>query len=63
MNEELKSMTKELNEVNRYLDELKSAKLDLKKAIEDLTREQVAKQQQLKRESFEKAKTDKNFKK
>ncbi len=56
-------MTKEITEVNRELEELMSSKLDLKKKIEDLSREQVAKQQQLKRESLEKAKIDKHFKK
>ena len=47
----------------KELEELTTIKLGLKKQIEDLSREQVIKQQQLKRQNLEKLKFDKQFKK
>lgn len=63
MNDELKIITHEIQQLNEELKELETFKVTLKKQIEDLSREHVAKQQQLKRQSLEKQKLDKTLKK
>lgn len=63
LNDELKNITHEIQQLNEELKELETCKVTLKKQIEDLSREHVAKQQQLKRQSLEKQRLDKQLKK